>query len=51
MLNNINLDLLDKFAENGLSTIDELTKYKKNSLESENPYLYENLINKKSHHR
>lgn len=43
--NNITLDLLDKLAENTGLTIDELTKYKKNSFESENPYLYENLIN------
>ncbi|WP_295162059.1 helix-turn-helix domain-containing protein [uncultured Brachyspira sp.] len=43
--NNITLDLLDKLAENTGLTIDELTKYKKNSFENETPYLYENLIN------
>ena len=43
--NNITLDLLDKLAENTGLTIDELTKYKKNSFENENPYLYESLIN------
>ncbi|WP_300366324.1 helix-turn-helix domain-containing protein [Brachyspira sp.] len=42
--NNITLDLLDKLAENTGLTIDELTKYKKNSFENENPYLYEKLI-------
>lgn len=42
--NNITLDLLDKLAENTGLSIDELTKYKKNSFENENPYLYENLI-------
>lgn len=42
--NNITLDLLDKLAENTGLTIDELTKYKKNSFENENPYLYESLI-------
>ena len=43
--NNITLDLLDKLAENTGLSIDELTKYKKNSFESEDSELYYNLIN------
>ena len=43
--NNITLDLLDKLAENTGLSIDELTKYKKNSFENEDFDLYDNLIN------
>ncbi|WP_143277885.1 helix-turn-helix domain-containing protein, partial [Brachyspira sp. G79] len=43
--NNITLDLLDKLAENTGLSIDELTKYKKNSFEDEDFDLYNDLIN------
>ncbi|WP_304332713.1 helix-turn-helix domain-containing protein [Brachyspira innocens] len=43
--NNITLDLLDKLAENTGLSIDELTKYKKNSFEDEDFDLYNDLLN------
>ena len=43
--NNITLDLLDKLAENTGLSIDELTKYKKNSFEDEDFDLYNELLN------
>ena len=43
--NNITLDLLDKLAENTGLSIDELTKYRKNSFENESLDMYDNFIN------